>query len=806
MVQKFSYFKADITDPQNQIPARNCTVAEILSYLKSEQARTISEQFAYTIPEGKSYFKLHRFPAAAFAGTFAGRHDADLQNESGLLCLDLDHVTDYGFTPEELKGLVAQDPKLAVCLAFVSPSGDGLKVVVERPEGFTHLDYFKALQKYFPAAYGVELDASGKNISRLCFLPYDPEAYYNDAPAHMEEADLNEWRDLYGTLPEGTALEETSASASTKDPREKTGIVGAFCRCYSIVEAISTFLPNVYKRTSHANRYTYAQGSTYGGLVVLDGGTMAYSHHNTDPAGGRGLNAFDLVRIHKFGNDAGNPASTSYKKMTDFAMKDAKVMKQIAEADFSDLADTDHLTTTASTADLKALLEHLAKVDFREKAEEYGLLPNEKMTKKTLIVVVIRELVRQVEDTGAGLCHCNGISYLYANGYWQEQDPEALKIFLTNAAIKMGMNPNEAQHFEEQEALFNQFKSFACRLRPKRAENRVSINFENGTLDIVEGKLQTIRQPRKNDFLTYKLPYAYNPGAGCPLFLQYLNRVLPDESAQALLSEFAGYVLAPALKMQKALVLKGDGNNGKSVFCEIITETLGRENVSNYSMESLTQTDSRSRAQLEDKLLNYAGEGSMKIGIEAFKTLARNEPIEVRRLYGESYTMYNYAKLIFNCNELPRNVENSEGFRRSFLIIPFKERITETEKDPLLAQKITTAELPGVMNWILDGLQRLIKAKAFTRCETADREAEEFRRDSNSVLAFIEDNGLVPASSAVGGKQPLQALYDKYRSFCNEGGHRFIVSRKTFSKTLEKEGFQGKRESAGRMVYCRFNM
>lgn len=119
---------------------------------------------------------------------------------------------------------------------------------------------------------------------------------------------------------------ESAVKTSDKqmeDPKKKKGIVGSFCRVYSISEAIDTFLPDVYKKGNTEDRYTYAGGSTADGLVVYDD-TFAYSHHGTDPINGRSVNAFDLVRLHKFGhldNDAEYESASkqpSYKKMKDF--------------------------------------------------------------------------------------------------------------------------------------------------------------------------------------------------------------------------------------------------------------------------------------------------------------------------------------------------------------------------------------------------------------------------------------------------------------------------------------------------------
>lgn len=115
------------------------------------------------------------------------------------------------------------------------------------------------------------------------------------------------------------------------DPREKPKVVGAFCRVYDIPDAISRFLPDVYEECGEG-RYTYKDGSTTGGAVLYDNGLFLYSHHATDPAGGRLCNAFDLVRIHKFGGmDAECTEDTpvnrlpSYAAMIEWAMLDEAV-------------------------------------------------------------------------------------------------------------------------------------------------------------------------------------------------------------------------------------------------------------------------------------------------------------------------------------------------------------------------------------------------------------------------------------------------------------------------------------------------
>lgn len=150
-------------------------------------------------------------------------------------------------------------------------------------------------------------------------------------------ARYTDWRNI-GEWP-GMAQEEDQLQHRAKtqqDPREKHGPVGAFCRAYSIAEVIAAYLPDVYTPTEKANRYTYAAGSTVGGLVLYDD-VFAYDNHATSPASGMLCNAFDLVRVHRFGaEDAGSRVRDpqklpSYQAMLALIDDDARVQAQRAK-------------------------------------------------------------------------------------------------------------------------------------------------------------------------------------------------------------------------------------------------------------------------------------------------------------------------------------------------------------------------------------------------------------------------------------------------------------------------------------------
>ncbi len=144
---------------------------------------------------------------------------------------------------------------------------------------------------------------------RLMYWPStssDADFYfdYEDLPLLDPDKLLNQYNDWTDTLEWPTSSREESRTERLADkqgdPEDKPGIVGAFCRAYTIEDAIAEFIPDRYEYHSE-NRYTFHEGSTAGGLVLYENGKFAYSHHNTDPVSSQLVNSFDLIRIHLFG-------------------------------------------------------------------------------------------------------------------------------------------------------------------------------------------------------------------------------------------------------------------------------------------------------------------------------------------------------------------------------------------------------------------------------------------------------------------------------------------------------------------------
>lgn len=208
---------------------------------------------------------------------------------------------------------------------------------------------YQAIARKVAGDLNVDLfDQSTFDVNRLMFWPSvssDMEYYFEFQDGPFLEADyiLGLYDDWHDTSEWPTATDSTDiimqAIKKQEDPEDKKGIIGVFCRTYTIQEAIETFLSDVYTPAGEG-RYTYINGSTAAGLIVYDD-KFAYSHHGTDPAGGRLCNAFDLVRIHKFGHlDTGKEKEDkdkkSFKTMEEFASKDSTTKKHIAEEKFAE--------------------------------------------------------------------------------------------------------------------------------------------------------------------------------------------------------------------------------------------------------------------------------------------------------------------------------------------------------------------------------------------------------------------------------------------------------------------------------------
>lgn len=171
---RFSFFPKPI---KNTIPSARFTLADAYRYITGPMARQTTQELRLqpTVKDART-FKAANFDYVTFSGLFSKRSESALIAHSGLLCLDFDHLENL----EEVRQQLLNDEYLETQLLFTSPSGNGLKWIIEIDlSQASHLDYFLGIQNYLKQTYNLIDDPSGKDTCRACFLPHDPNCYIN---------------------------------------------------------------------------------------------------------------------------------------------------------------------------------------------------------------------------------------------------------------------------------------------------------------------------------------------------------------------------------------------------------------------------------------------------------------------------------------------------------------------------------------------------------------------------------------------------------------------------------------------------
>jgi hypothetical protein len=168
----FSFYKSPI---KNTVPHKSATLLQIYNAItgdfykeRTDKLRSIAD------PKQARQFKANNFDYCTFSGTFSSRNDKNLVQHSGLMAVDFDHLPNL----EDVRQALLADEYFDTQLLFVSPSGDGLKWIIQIDTTTTpHSEYFTAVANYILQTYGIEVDKSGKDISRACFLAHDRKAF-----------------------------------------------------------------------------------------------------------------------------------------------------------------------------------------------------------------------------------------------------------------------------------------------------------------------------------------------------------------------------------------------------------------------------------------------------------------------------------------------------------------------------------------------------------------------------------------------------------------------------------------------------
>lgn len=211
----------------------------------------------------------------------------------------------------------------------------------------------------------------------------------------------------------------------------------------------------------------------------------------------------------------------------------------------------------------------------------------------------------------------------------------------------------------------------------------------------------------------------YVPNADCPTFRRFIEEVVPDGQTRGALQNLLGYALGHGREMHKVLFLVGAGRNGKTTLLDIFAAVLGENNVANIAWHSMTERFAT--IEFARKRVNISEETEFnRDDLQIFTGFVKNISGEGRlhcdRKNRESIEAKAVSQLVFSANAMPCLPDPSNALRDRLVIVPFRVRIEAEKRDPGLKDKIKAGELPGVLNWLLQGLVNVRRAMARGGC------------------------------------------------------------------------------------------
>ena len=305
-----------------------------------------------------------------------------------------------------------------------------------------------------------------------------------------------------------------------------------------------------------------------------------------------------------------------------------------------------------------------------------------------------------------------------------------------------------------------------------------TINVTNG-LDVTTRELK----PHTPEHLSpVRIAATYYPGATCPAINAFLDSTIPDLTA--IFMEIVGYVITPDNRLQKAFFFIGPGGTGKSTAANVIRGLLGSENVAAVALHQL-EDDRFATADLYGRLANVFADLDARAlrSSSMFKSITGGDRIRAERKHRNSFEFAPYARLIFSANEAPPTADNSNAFFERWVIVPFqrKHRGAAHCDNDLLAKLTTPAELSGLLNLALAGLDRLHQQHGFSHAASSDQAAERFRVDADSAAGFLEERCELDPDARIA--KPV--LFTAYKTWCEDNNRRPLAAQR-FNRRLRE--------------------
>lgn len=309
------------------------------------------------------------------------------------------------------------------------------------------------------------------------------------------------------------------------------------------------------------------------------------------------------------------------------------------------------------------------------------------------------------------------------------------------------------------------------------AMNKVKlINLKNGMFDIKECSLVDHREEYLSSI---QLGAKFDKKAQCPLWIKTLNEIFEGNQEKVdLLHEYMGLCLTNITKFEKALMLSGEGANGKSVIIHILSKILGGENYSAVPLERFNNPFYLSN--MLGKNVNFCIETNAKAPVydSMFKAIISGDPIEVDQKNKIPFTFRPHCKLIIATNNKPRVDDKTDAFYRRLIVLEFNRQFSEKEQNKNLKKQLEE-EIDGIFLLLVDGLKKLLKRGYFDLSGDVQESIHQYRRENNNVLIFVDEECVLSDTCHI----PKSNLYSSYKIWCEMNGN-YYLSQIKFGREL----------------------
>jgi len=308
------------------------------------------------------------------------------------------------------------------------------------------------------------------------------------------------------------------------------------------------------------------------------------------------------------------------------------------------------------------------------------------------------------------------------------------------------------------------------------------VNVLNGLLNVNT----RILSPHSPDFLSpVQLPVKFDPAARCPMWDKFISEVFPGD-AEAIAWEIPAWLMTPDTSIQKAILLMGDGANGKSTYLRAVLAFIGKHNAAAVSLHKL-ENDRFSAARLIGRLTNICPDlpGTDLTSTSVFKGITGGDPLMAEYKFKDSFEFVPYARLVFSANHPPKSLDASPAFFRRWLVVPFERTFADGAPDTIPSDKLDAmladpTELSGVLNKVLVALAA-IRVRGLSESDSTTRASDEFRQATDPLAVWLDRHTILRP----GGVTPKDQLHREYCRNCADAG-RPSVSKTAVGLAIKK--------------------